>query len=327
MFASEITIDRIEVAAGRRAIDPAVVNHLVKSIAAVGLQHPITVRQRDGGYVLVAGAHRLEAFRKRGIERIPANVVDLNPLEAELLEIDENLVRNELSPAERAAAIARRKGIYEQLHPETKHGAMGGGHGKDSAGDKADRFSKATAEATGRSERAVQLDAARGKTLGQETLAKVAGTSLDKGAELDALAELPVDEREALVDRASAGEPVSAQAVAAVADKPKLAGAQEPMEQIGAGAEAPNTEKSAKVAAAVVLDDLDNWDFSDEERALAYAFAERAELARAAASYSKGALTPRVLEKSSAAAVAWVNLTRALSAELAAMNEREANQQ
>jgi hypothetical protein len=76
-----------------------------------------------------------------------------------------------------------------------------------------------------------------------------------------------------------------------------------------------------------VIDDLDNWDFSDEERGLAYAFAERAETARAAASYPKGALTPRVIEKARAAAVAWANLTRALHAELAAMDEQEASQQ
>jgi hypothetical protein len=50
------------------------------------------------------------------MERIPANVVDLNKLEAQLLEIDENLAR--LSPAERAAAITRRKMVYEELHPE-----------------------------------------------------------------------------------------------------------------------------------------------------------------------------------------------------------------
>jgi ParB family transcriptional regulator, chromosome partitioning protein len=211
MFANEITLDRIEVPTGRRTIDPAVVNHLVKSIAAVGLQHPIAVRQHDGdgSYVLVAGAHRLAAFRELKMERIPANVVDLNTLEAELLEIDENLARNELSPAERTAAITRRKTVYEGLHPETKHGTIGGGRGK--AGEKADRFTKVTAEATGRSERAVQRDAARGETLGQETLAKIARTTLDKGVELDALANLSVDDRAALVDRAVAGEAVSAQ--------------------------------------------------------------------------------------------------------------------
>jgi ParB family transcriptional regulator, chromosome partitioning protein len=284
MLANEITLDRIEVPAGRRTIDPDVVNHLVKSIAAVGLQHPIAVRQRDGADVLVAGAHRPAAFRELKMECIPANVVDLDTLEAELLEIDENLARNELSPAERTAAIARRKTVYEELHPETKHGAIGGGHGK--ASEKADRFTKVTAEATGRSERAVQLDAARGEALGQETLAKIAHTTLDKGVELDALAGMPVDERQVLVDRAANGEAVSA--------------------VVG-----------AEGAAGVDDFDSDGWIFSDEEKALACAFMQRAEMALAAATYPEGALTSRILEKVSAAAVAWAKLSRSLHAEYA----------
>jgi ParB family transcriptional regulator, chromosome partitioning protein len=235
----EIPLDQIEIAAGRRAVDPGAVDRLSQSIAAVGLQHRITVCKRNGAYVLVAGRHRIEACRKLGIERIPANVVDLNTLEAELLEIDENLARNELSPAERTAAIVRRKTVYEELHPETKHGAIGGGHGNASA--KADRFTKVTAEATGRSERVIQRDAARGETLGQETLARIAYTSLDKGIELDALAKLPVDDRDALVVRAANGEAVSAVV----------------------------TERF----------DFDGWDCTDEEKALAYAFMERAEKA------------------------------------------------
>lgn len=35
------------------------------------------------------------------------------------IEIDENLCRAELTPAQRAAAIARRKQIWEALHPES----------------------------------------------------------------------------------------------------------------------------------------------------------------------------------------------------------------
>jgi hypothetical protein len=53
---------------------------------------------------------------------------------------------------------------------------------------------------------AIQNSVRRGETLGKATLAKVAGTSLDKGTELDALARLPEAERTALVDRAAAGE-------------------------------------------------------------------------------------------------------------------------
>ena len=216
MLPIEITLDRITIPAGRRAVDADAVERLKQSIAAVGLQHPITVCQRDGGYVLVAGAHRLAACSELEMQKIPANVADLNALEAELLEIDENLARNELSAAERTKAITRRKTIYEQLHPETQATSRGGdGRHKDTRrqlGDEtvADRFTKVTAEATGRSERAIQRDAHRGEILGEEALVKIAQTSLDSGAELDALAKLPVAERQALVDRAAAGENVTA---------------------------------------------------------------------------------------------------------------------
>jgi len=69
----------------------------------------------------------------------------------------------------------------------------------------ADRFTAATADATGKSERAVRMASARGEALGDD-LGAVTGTSLDKGMELDALAKLPKDERKGLIDRAKAGE-------------------------------------------------------------------------------------------------------------------------
>lgn len=77
-----------------------------------------------------------------------------------------NLCRAELSPADRASQTARRKAIYLELHPET-------GHRKATA-DKDDNlssFAAATAEAIGKTERAVQRDAERGGlTLGRSTL-------------------------------------------------------------------------------------------------------------------------------------------------------------
>jgi hypothetical protein len=47
---------------------------------------------------------------------------------AQLAEIDENLVRADLSPAENALHIAKRKEIYERIHPETKQGSTPGSH-------------------------------------------------------------------------------------------------------------------------------------------------------------------------------------------------------
>jgi ParB family chromosome partitioning protein len=99
----------------------------------------------------------------------------------------------ELSAAERAIHIAERKRLYEEMHPETKHGATGGTNKGKSRSEVAnfatsvtERFTADTAKKTGTSERKVQLDAARGEKI--DAIKKVVGTSLDKGEELDALA-------------------------------------------------------------------------------------------------------------------------------------------
>jgi hypothetical protein len=202
----EIRLDHIAIPLGRRAVDPDAVVSLKKSIAALGLQHRVTVRRRDDAYVLVAGAHRLEAFRQLGKERIPAPVVDFDEFQAELFEIAENLVRDQLSPAQQAAAFARQKVNYEELHPETKHGAIGKGRVINGAA-KAERYTKLAADATGISEAAVQRWAHRGETLGRELLGKIVGTSLDVGTEIDALIKLSAAERSALVDRTISGRP------------------------------------------------------------------------------------------------------------------------
>ena len=51
-----------------------------------------------------------------------------------LAEIGENLIWRDLTAAQRAKLISRRKAAYEAVHPETKHGGakgnVGGGKGK-----------------------------------------------------------------------------------------------------------------------------------------------------------------------------------------------------
>jgi MT-A70 len=158
----------------------------------------------------------VEARRRLGLRTVPAILRTMSDLDAELGMIDENLCRHDLSPAERAIAVRRRKAVYLQLHPDTAHGAIGNGRDKsrqlgDSTSDnEINRFTRATAEATGIGERTLQRDAARGEKLGDDTLKKVVGTSLDKGEELDALAKLSDKRRESLVERAVAGEAVTA---------------------------------------------------------------------------------------------------------------------
>lgn len=107
-----------------RRLRPKVVSELAESIDARGLLHPVVVQpDGSGGYALIAGWHRLEAIRSLGHADIDATVLEGTDADAaQLSEIDENLIRGELTPAERALHVAARKAIYEKLHPETKQG-------------------------------------------------------------------------------------------------------------------------------------------------------------------------------------------------------------
>ncbi len=223
MKTETFTLDDIHVEQRLRPLNQAKVMELFNSIIDVGLMHPITVRVVDsmiiGGIeersvpVLVAGHHRLEALRKVGEKMIVCNVIADGDLRAELAEIDENLIRSNLTPAEEASHMARRKEIYEEMHPEAALGGVGRGQKKvrqNGEPSKPDRFTKSTASATGRSERSVQRSSHVGSKLGPELLSKVVGTSLDKQSELDALVKATPEKRLELVTKAQAGETVTA---------------------------------------------------------------------------------------------------------------------
>jgi ParB family chromosome partitioning protein len=115
----------IVVPAGRRALHD--VGELATSIREVGLLSPIILTST---MQLVAGQHRLEACRSLGWSAIPARVVTVDALRRELIEIDENVARVELSALERAEALARRRDIYHALHPEVRPVRERGGPGR-----------------------------------------------------------------------------------------------------------------------------------------------------------------------------------------------------
>jgi N6-adenosine-specific RNA methylase IME4 len=115
---SELAVSRIVVGKRIRKADPAKVAELAASIGEVGLLNPITVA--IPGNHLVAGLHRLEAARSLGWKDIPATVLVLNDDQRALAEIDENLIRNDLTVLQRSEHLAARKAIYERLHPEAK---------------------------------------------------------------------------------------------------------------------------------------------------------------------------------------------------------------
>jgi ParB-like nuclease family protein len=212
-----ILLKGIHIEKGRLPLVEAHVIRLMKSIEEVGLLEPIIVCRRtkeSPALVLVAGRHRLEACKRLKHDSISA-IVENKESDAvdkwrALAEIDENLIRRDLSPAQRAKLIGKRKAAYETLHPETKHGATPGkkGGGKSKGAESAS-FAKNTAAKTGKSARSIKEDATRAKRLGAD-LDRIAGTTLDKSSELDALGKMPPSHRNEIITRAASGEEVSA---------------------------------------------------------------------------------------------------------------------
>jgi protein gp37/ParB-like chromosome segregation protein Spo0J len=214
-----INVAEIEVPDKRlRQLQPEKVDQIAESMRDAGQLQPIGVRPNKGGhyvkiYRLVFGLHRFEAVKKNGWPTILATIVDMDTDAATLAEIDENLMRADLSPAERARASGRRKELYEQEHPETKPTNKGGpGRGKATRSkdrtESAPAFVDDTAAKTGMARSTVARDVTRANKV--VVLAEIVGTSLDQGTEIDALAKLPPEEQQALAARAKAGEKVSA---------------------------------------------------------------------------------------------------------------------
>jgi ParB family chromosome partitioning protein len=202
-MSTTLTIDQIDMRADARPIDAATVAGLVDSISTVGLINPIRVREVNGRWQLIAGAHRLQACRDLGLAEIEAVLVADDDLHAELAMIDENLCRAELSPSDRARQTARRKAIYEALHPATSHG---GDHMSSKSqslrlASAPERFTENTAKATGKSERLVQLNAERGEKVIDEALDLIRGTELDTGTYLDKIKKLSPNDQVTAVNR------------------------------------------------------------------------------------------------------------------------------
>lgn len=158
---TSIPLDRIEVGERLRAVDADYVALIAESLTERGLDTPIivTAAGADGRHTLIAGGHRVAAARLAGWSEIAAKVVAADELQAKLIEIDENLIRRELSALDRAVFLAERKRIYEALHPEARRG--GARRGTKTTSLSVWSFSKATAQKLGVDERTIQRAVAR----------------------------------------------------------------------------------------------------------------------------------------------------------------------
>jgi hypothetical protein len=207
-----IPIDRIIVPEGGR--EPRDVKSLADSIrAAKGLLHPITVTEIPGDELwwrLVAGRRRRAACLLLGWTAIPAQVVDA--ADADLIEIDENLERAELTVLERSVQLARRKAIYLAKYPDTGSGqaqARGSNKAQGKRHDVGERisFTSDTASRTHSSPRTVEQEVQIAERITEDAKARIRGTELeDSKTELLALARLPAARQVAIVEAINSGE-------------------------------------------------------------------------------------------------------------------------
>lgn len=209
----KIKIKNIVVNSDRREIDPNKVRELADSIKQIGLINPITVRMENGldKLSLIAGMHRLEACKLMGIDEIEANikVKSLSNILSELIEIDENLIRNELHYTERADVLVRRKEIYEELYPETKHNATFKGNQfspkTESDLEQKPSFVEDTSAKTGKSETVIKEELQIGRNLEIEEKEVIKKQDINK-TEAIKLARMDSEERKPVVELFSKGE-------------------------------------------------------------------------------------------------------------------------
>ncbi len=204
MTKTQIPIYQINVNAGRREADQDAVQKLADSISKVGLLNPITVDQE---YTLIAGLHRLEAAKRLGWTEIKCTVSNLSGLLAELAEIDENLVRQDFDCVDEGEQLARRKEIYEMLHPETRRGKRNGQTSKTDTGSvlETKSFAQDTAEKIGVTPRTVERKVQIAKNLTPEAKGIVKRNDIGFKNALK-ISRLPPEQQEDAATQLAAGD-------------------------------------------------------------------------------------------------------------------------
>jgi N6-adenosine-specific RNA methylase IME4 len=160
----QVKISEIIITNRKRTLKTEYVKQLAESINEIGLLNPITLSH---DYKLLSGLHRLEAVKLLGMETIESHVmVSGGILYEELIEIDENLIRNDLVVLERGEQLKRRKEIYEEIHPETKQGGdkKSEEYKNQTAENAVSSFAEDTSQKTGIPERRIreEIQIARG---------------------------------------------------------------------------------------------------------------------------------------------------------------------
>ncbi len=115
-------ISEIHIGERARPIDEDHAKAIGASMAERGQISPIMVRRTPAAnkgktpLTLVAGGHRTRGATIIGWDELDAIVVSADAVEAQLLELSENLYRNELSALDRAIFVMKYRELWEEKH-------------------------------------------------------------------------------------------------------------------------------------------------------------------------------------------------------------------
>ena len=101
----------------RRDFNNTSLDELSKSIKEKGVITPITVRESNKGYEIIAGERRWRAAKKAKLKSIPVYILNIGD-EAEMMEVAliENIQREDLNPIEEAEGYAVLNSKYSLSH-------------------------------------------------------------------------------------------------------------------------------------------------------------------------------------------------------------------
>tara|TARA_B100001123_G_scaffold146235_1_gene169659 strand:+ start:35 stop:892 length:858 start_codon:yes stop_codon:yes gene_type:complete len=103
----------------RRNFDSKALDELSNSINEKGVITPITIRQLDKGYEIIAGERRWRAAKQAKLKSIPAYILNIDS-EAEMMEVAliENIQRENLNAIEEAEGYAVLNSKYDLSHED-----------------------------------------------------------------------------------------------------------------------------------------------------------------------------------------------------------------
>ncbi len=236
-----ISYASIDATKRKRPIDPdhgtwiaASIEEKGRGVVGEGLEQPIKVTPRGDGYRLVHGGHRHFGIGQLGWRDLVVGkhviIEEMSDLEAELAEIDENLVRRELNALDRALFLAERREIYEKINKvDRKGGDRKSDRLKEATNSQSlrigfsPRFTAEVADKVGLSERSVHLALQIAEKLEPTTIASIRGTKIERNQQaLLQLCDMPAHEQRKVAGALGAGQAstVAAARIVIGLDKP-----------------------------------------------------------------------------------------------------------